>query len=178
VTETLIRDEDADLIGHSEAVFNEARTHRYLLIRRWQTVGRTLTMVMLNPSTATATTDDPTIRRCVSLAKREGCAALTVVNLFGLRTPHPSHLRKFRDAVGERNDEFIDRHCVPGRRVIAAWGAWGWLQDRAPEVVARLTAAGVDLRCLGTTRAGQPLHPLYLPASVGIRPYVPEWAAA
>ncbi|MCW2900000.1 MAG: hypothetical protein JWO67_2265 [Streptosporangiaceae bacterium] len=178
MTEQLVHEEHTDLIGHSEAVFNTAGTHRYLLIRRWAKGGTTLTMLMLNPSTATATQDDPTIRRCVALAKREGCSALTVVNLFGLRSPHPAHLRHHRDAVGERNDEFIDQHCLPGRLVIGAWGAWGWLHDRAPEVIGRLDRAGVELRCLGTTRGGQPRHPLYLAGDTPLVRYAREVTAA
>jgi hypothetical protein len=41
--------------------------------------------VMLNPSTADGTTDDPTIRRCVGFAKRWRYDRLEVVNLFAHR---------------------------------------------------------------------------------------------
>jgi hypothetical protein len=99
--ETLIREEHADLIGHSEAVFSPDRAYRYLLIRRWALGGPTMTMIMLNPSTADAHADDPTIRRCVSLARREGCAALEVVNLFALRSPYPKALLAAADPAGQ-----------------------------------------------------------------------------
>jgi hypothetical protein len=150
-----------DLWGRSDALFNEAGTHRYLLTRRWGQGGVTATFVMLNPSTATAREDDPTIRRCVGFARREGCNALTVVNLFGLRSTDPAVLREHPDPVGERNDEFIGQHCLPGRLVVLAWGAHGELDGRGPRVALRLAAAGVTLSCFGLTGNGQPLHPLY-----------------
>lgn len=49
--------------------------YRYTLWRRWGD-GRVLTVIGLNPSTADATQDDPTIRRCIGFARREGCAGL------------------------------------------------------------------------------------------------------
>lgn len=168
--DTLIREEHADLIGHSEAVFSPDRAYRYLLIRRWALGGPTMTMIMLNPSTADAHADDPTIRRCVSLARREGCAALEVVNLFALRSPYPKALLASADPVGPRNDEFIAGHCLPGRLVVAAWGARGDLMGRDALVTASLAARGVDLHCLGLTHGGKPRHPLYIP---GVQPLVP-----
>lgn len=164
MADTLIREERTDLIGHSEAVLSADRAYRYLLVRRWATGGPTLVMVMLNPSTADATTDDPTCRRCVSLAHREGCHALEVVNLFGLRSPYPKALLAHPDPVGPRNDKFIEEHCLPGRLVVAAWGARGDLMGRDATVTAALTARGVALHCLGLTHGGKPRHPLYVPA--------------
>jgi hypothetical protein len=183
--EHLACDTEPDLVGYSEAVFNEARTHRYLLVRRWGDGGRTATFIMLNPSTATAMDDDPTIRRCVGYAKREGCSALTVVNLFGLRATHPVELRRHWDPVGERNDEFIDQQCLakddgPPRLVVAAWGGHGHYLDRSQIVGDRLhdqltlqTGRRIPLLCLGTTRTGQPRHPLYLTRNEPLIPYVP-----
>lgn len=160
MTEQLVREEAPTLFGGTAAVFNEARTHRYLLLRRWAPDGEPLVMVMLNPSTATATTDDPTITRCMKLARREGCAALAVVNLFGVRATDPADMRRHPDPVGERNGEFIAACCLPGRLVVAAWGAHGGHLGRAAEVTRMLTASGVSLVCLGVTANGEPKHPL------------------
>ena len=168
--ERLVRDVAPDLTGHSEAVFNESRTHRYLLVRRWMP-GRRLTFLMLNPSTAGATEDDPTLRRCAGFARREGYAAVALVNLFALIAVSPRDLRCHPDPVGPRNDEFIRGHCRPGWTVVAAWGAHGALSRRAAVVTADLLARGVNLCCLGTTKAGEPRHPLYLPAATPLMPF-------
>jgi hypothetical protein len=187
--EILDREVNEDLLGRSEALYNVARTHRYLLIRRWATGGRTAVFVMLNPSTATASEDDNTVRRCTGYARREGCNALVVVNLFALRATKPAELYFHPDPVGPRNDEFIDLQATPvldrpgdgitprlvaaPRLVVAAWGTHGRLQNRGPAVAARLVAAGADLRCLGRTVAGEPIHPRYQKLDEPLVPYVP-----
>lgn len=173
--ERLFRDSAPDLWGRSDAVFNEDLTHRYLLTRRWAQGAPTAVFLMLNPSTATAHEDDPTIRRCIGYARREGCNALTVLNLFGLRATNPAELPRYPgDPVGERNDEFIGEHAQPGRLVIAAWGVHGALHARGNEVTRALTARGVELRCLGVTDGGHPRHPLYVRADTPLIPYRPE----
>ena len=45
--------------------------------------------------------------------------------------------------------------------ILCAWGAHGVLRGRAGEV--RGLLADKPLHCLGTTLAGEPAHPLYLP---------------
>ena len=58
------------------AVFDKSGRYRYSLTRRWASGGDTVAFVLLNPSTADAERDDPTIRRCMGYAKHWGCAAL------------------------------------------------------------------------------------------------------
>ena len=57
----------------SGAIISACGQYRYHLWRRWDELLPTMVWVMLNPSTADATEDDPTIRRCIGFAKREGC---------------------------------------------------------------------------------------------------------
>ena len=157
--------------GYYGATLSEDRVYRYLLTRTWAPAGPVMCWIMLNPSTADAMTDDPTIRRCTRFARREDCGGIAVVNLFALRTPNPRVLPVAGDPVGPDNDLFIDEHATPGRLVVAAWGAGGTLHGRAATVTGRLTAAGVHLRCLGVTDAGQPRHPLYLRADAPLIPW-------
>ena len=63
---------------------------RYWLHRDLASDGREgLVFVMLNPSTADAMHDDPTVRRCMAFGRRWGYRELTVVNLFALRATKP-----------------------------------------------------------------------------------------
>ena len=169
--EGLVTETDGSLIaGLAGAVFSPERAHRYVLTRTWDTALPAMTWVMLNPSTADAMTDDPTIRRCKAFARREGCGGISVVNLFGLRATDPRDLTDARDPVGPANDRFIDMHAQASL-VVAAWGAGGTLHGRAREVGQRLTAAGVPLKCLGVTRDGHPRHPLYVRSDAPLIPW-------
>ena len=164
---------DSLLGSLSSAAFSADRTYRYVLTRTWDQTARTMTWIMLNPSTADAMADDPTNRRCKSFARREGCGGISVVNLFGLRATDPSALSQVPDPAGPANDRFLEMHAKASL-VVAAWGAGGTLRGRAREVGQRLTAAGVPLKCLGVTKDGHPRHPLYVRADA---PLIP-WEAA
>lgn len=158
--------------GLAAAVFDSrARTYRYLLTRIWDTRKAPVVFLMLNPSTADALEDDPTIRRCTGFAKRESTGGLIVVNLFGLRSTDPRALLHHHDPVGQLNDAFVRQATDQASTVIAAWGAAGVTGDRGREVTRALTARGVVLQCLGRTSTGQPRHPLYLPSGAVLEPY-------
>lgn len=132
--------------------------YRYLLTREWDPAAEKLTFVMLNPSTADADLDDPTIRRCISFAKREDFGGLRVVNLYAFRATDPKVMKRQPDPVGPDNDHWI-RDAVLGRTVIVAWGA-NATAERALEL--RTLLAGELVYCLGTTKQGHPRHPLYV----------------
>lgn len=143
--------------GSGTADLSDDGLYRYRLTRRWGDGENVATFIMLNPSTADADLDDPTIRRCVGFAKREGCDALQVVNLFAYRATTPAVLRTVADPVGSENDEYLRRAIdSPGLR-IAAWGVHG----RADRIVV-VKSAGAALHALGTTKDGHPRHPLYV----------------
>ena len=82
----------------SEAVISQDERHRYSLTRRWGDGPRVCCWIMLNPSTADATTDDPTIRRCIGFTHDWGYDALTVVNLYAWRATDPADLRNAQRA--------------------------------------------------------------------------------
>jgi hypothetical protein len=92
--------------------------------------------------------------------------------MFAFRATRPADLARCPDPVGELNDEFI-RQAIssPSHMVIAAWGAHGTLHARAAHVTRMLGAARVPVWCLGTTRNGQPAHPLYQPSAAAFVRY-------
>ncbi|MEV1040392.1 DUF1643 domain-containing protein [Streptomyces sp. NPDC050204] len=154
-------------------VFNTGRTHRYLLTRLWDQTRPLAVFVMLNPSTAGARDNDPTVTRCISFARRERAGGLAIVNLFARCATDPAALKTDPDPVGAYADSFIDHTVATSPLVVAAWGAHGSLHGRAEQVATRLWQRGIGLRCFGTTDHGQPLHPLYLRADTPLVPYAP-----
>lgn len=164
------------------ATMSDDGVYRYELRRSWPLgVQRTVVWVMLNPSTADAIVDDPTIRRVIAISKHltKGiapidCSDLVVVNLFAFRATAPAELvramRHGADVIGPDNDRYL-AHWLGAEEmtVIAAWGAQAGrsaLSLRA-EQVARMR--GSAWWCLDTTREGHPRHPLYTPAGAALR---------
>lgn len=139
-------------------------TYRYTLTRprRVEHPDRgTALFCMLNPSTADATLDDPTIRRCRGFADSWGCAGITVVNLYALRSTNPDALWAHTDPVGPENDLWLRRVAREHGDVVCAWGTKA-REDRVRQAVEILRSAGARLWCLGKTKAGHPRHPLYV----------------
>jgi len=144
------------------AIISACGQYRYMLSRAGDlhaTRGPAL-FIMLNPSTADAELDDPTIRRCRSFAKAWDCAGIVVANLYALRATDPAGLWSHPDPVGSDNDGTLATLIREHETVVCAWGA-----NAKPERVAvvrkmfhRLSAPV----CLGMTKHGAPRHPLYV----------------
>lgn len=150
--------------------------YRWTLTRTWGD-GPTATFIMLNPSTADGTKDDPTVRRCLGFARSLGCTRLVVANLFAWRATDPDDLaaayKAGRDIVGGPDADQAITTAVDGARiVIGAWGAGpAAVQSAMAARISDVRALTGSLYCLGTTRSGQPRHPLYLPASSALVPW-------
>lgn len=150
------------------ADFSECGQYRYSLRRAWGD-GRKATFVMLNPSIATSTKDDPTTTRCMRRMANLGYRRYEAVNLFALISPKPPALKASHDPVGPRNDEAILRACETADLIVAAWGAHGRLLQRGQAVISLL--AEHEVQCLGVTKQGCPRHPTYLSYDTGLIPF-------
>lgn len=144
----------------SGAIMSDCGQYRYVLSRSWSSTGASMLVIGLNPSTADAEKDDPTIRRCVGFAKMSGCAILQMGNLFALRSTNPKALTTADDPIGYMNDYWLQKTAKLCRYVVAAWGANPLANRRIREVLPLLN--GRPLLCWGVTKTGAPRHPLYL----------------
>lgn len=165
------------LFDRGAATISGCARYRYDLIRTWGE-GPKVLWIMLNPSTADADLDDPTIRRCIGFSKSWGYAGLTVVNLYALRATDPKVLLDAADPIGPDNAAVIKFHLESGAHdvAVAAWGAWWRSQrHRPPRLNVEMFAerAYVPMRCLGKTKAGDPRHPLYVKADALLHPWEP-----
>ncbi|HLJ33607.1 MAG TPA: DUF1643 domain-containing protein [Ktedonobacteraceae bacterium] len=157
---------------NSGAIFDITNTYRYTLWRGWSTDHPRVTFIMLNPSTADAQRNDPTISRCIAFAQYWGFGALEVVNLFACKTTYPHDLLKAANPVGEENDQFLMQAVARSSCIVAAWGTKGNLLDRDKHIL-RLLASRQDIYCLGITREGYPRHPLYVKGDTGLTTFPP-----
>jgi hypothetical protein len=153
------------------AEFDPTEQYRYWLGRRWQSTLPQLTIIMLNPSQANATVDDPTIRRCINLAHGWQFGAIIVVNLFAYRTAHPLELKQVTDPIGEGNDAALRKAASEGDKILLAWGNGGSLHGRDQAVLNGLSSFRDKFCCLGCNRTGQPRHPLYIQREARLQPW-------
>lgn len=149
----------------SDATYSPCENYRYQLTRVWDSEGKKVSFVMLNPSTATEVQNDPTVERCERRARALGYGAFRVTNIFAWRDTDPRKMRAATDPVGPANDQAILDACTWADDVIAAWGTHGEHLDRGPAVAAILHTQKTPVYHLGLTKAGHPKHPLYLPYS-------------
>jgi hypothetical protein len=159
---------------------------RYRLRRQWGPGGRTLPWVMLNPSTADAVADDPTIRRVIRFSRDWGYDGCDVVNLFAFRSADVGGLLSADDPVGPRNVRAVtsaiaDSAATGCDRVVVAWGLLGarllavglgsaGARRVAAAAAGEWEAAGMTAVRLGATATGAPRHPLYVAAAARPEP--------
>lgn len=155
--------------------------YRYSLERRWSDDAidaRRVLWIMLNPSTADALIDDPTIRRCIGFSQFWGYPQLAVRNAFAFKATKPADMASAKvqgvDIVGPLNDEllldgFMDIKNFGGLAVVA-WGAHCPI-TREEEIIKIANSVGVNLHCLGLTKDGKPKHPLYIRADAPLVPF-------
>lgn len=149
--------------------------YRYWLERRWAE-GPAVLFIMLNPSTADAEKDDPTIRRCMGFARSWGKPAIQVYNLYAFRATEPMKVFEAADPVGPDNDRGLFRVAKYAGLIIAAWGTLA-RNGRDRDVMGMLGYLGCKVFCLEKTKEGHPKHPLYVRASVQPQPFVLEGGA-
>lgn len=143
------------------AEISECGKFRWWLQRRWEEQGSLVCFVMLNPSTADAEKDDPTIRRCIAFAQAWGFAALSVRNLYPFRATDPDDLKKAMKTMdvtgGDRGISEL-RAAMSADLVIAAWGTHA--SGIAAQRFVDLTQPK-PIWCINKTVYGKPRHPLY-----------------
>jgi len=145
------------------AIHSDDGRYRYQLTREWGD-GPVVSWIMLNPSTADAYEDDPTIRKVVGFSKRWGYDGVHVANLFAFRSTDPKALSLADDPVGPQNDLYVAGSMF-APLVVVAWGSTGdyatryFRRRRVRELAEKMNRS---LHCLGVTKSGDPRHPLYV----------------
>ncbi len=163
----------ADGIQRGALVSGDHR-YRYSLDRAWDqgTVmslkhkKKEVLFIGLNPSTADAYTDDPTVRKLIFSAKANGYNAFELVNIFAYRATYPNQLRSTNvDIIGPKNKETIRRLAETIQDVVLIYGSFWkpkWPPYRAIEDTLEIFGNKHRIFCFGTSKEGRPKHPLYL----------------
>lgn len=177
---------------HRWAELSPCKRYRYVLGHRWAP-GPTAVFALCNPSTADAERDDATSRKCDGFAKRWGGGARIIVNVCAWRATDPSALLPPAvhpdtgcsfDPVGADNALWLG--AMLGQARIEAFAApapvvFGWgdalpkaLRQHARRVHEQARRHAIEPQCLGTTRSGQPRHPLMLSYATPLERWEPR----
>ena len=147
----------------SHAIFSPCEQYRYALKRHWNPNKEPVAFIGLNPSTADASHDDPTIRKCRNFALRWGYGGLIMLNLFAFRATDPRVMKAATEPIGPENDWHLRTCARQAKKVFAAWGNDGAHLERDRKVLALFP----KLWCLHVNeKTGMPQHPLYVPGDV------------
>lgn len=148
------------------ASISECGRYRFELGRSWDDSLPSLVFVMLNPSTADADVDDPTIRKCVGFAQRFGYGSMAVANLFAYRATDPAELKRAGYPVHPEEDDRLEQLCTDWdgqSTIVCAWGSNAKGLARVQRVRELLTRGGNTIMALHMNADGTPAHPLYQP---------------
>ena len=141
----------------SGAEFSSCGKYRYLLYRIWDASLPKAMCVGLNPSTADASDNDPTISHLKNILQHLGYGGLYMTNLFALISSKPDDLRICPDPVAD-NDIWLKEASRVCNDVIYCWGNFPMAVYRAKIIIRRFPGG----KCFGKNKNGSPKHPLAL----------------
>lgn len=148
------------------AVISDDGKYRYRLWRIWDDSKPLVLWIMLNPSTADHSINDPTITRCIGFTKNWGYGGMFVGNLFAYRATDPRELHCQRDPYGPDNSHHVWQMIKECETVVCAWGNYRNANGNLYQLSSLL-----NLRCLGVNKNGSPKHPLYMKSDSELREY-------
>lgn len=164
-------------IVSSYARFSADGLYRYSLFKSLHPVtdhDKTMLWIMLNPSTATHEKDDPTVRKCQIMSFSRGFYAVTIANLFALRSTDPKGIMEVDDPIGPENMDSLELMIKQHASIVVAWGSFR--HPLSSKMIQHVRACSNRFRrrlnCLKVNKDGNPKHPLY----VAYRSKLIEWS--
>lgn len=137
------------------AKFSDDGNHRLLLWRIWNDKKPMIMFIGLNPSTADAQYDDPTIRRVKSIANHNGYGGVYMTNLFTFISTDPKQLF-IQEGNHADADFYLETTAKASSLIIAAWGNFS-VSGRDTEIMKMFR----QMQALKINKNGSPKHPLY-----------------
>ena len=159
-----------DDAGCHAFVYSSDQTRRYAYSLTWSNTPAHLLWVMLNPGTGeTEGRRRNTFERCRKWSQKLGYGGLIFGNVFSERTKAAKDLQRLElqnDILNHEALYFLSKHAAS---TVVAWGNNGSRSNRAKSVGSLLS----NPQCFGLTKAGEPRHPLYVPAATKLLPWQP-----
>ncbi|MCR5778291.1 MAG: DUF1643 domain-containing protein [Lachnospiraceae bacterium] len=131
---------------------------------------RNLLVFGVNPSTAVAGKDDPTIRKVRSISKHDGYDGWIMVNLYPVISTDPNQLPEEADSQIVKNNLEVLCAIANSYYIDRIWAAWGDIIEKRGYLGSILYDVQEALYCIDAewfyrgslTKRGNPRHPLYM----------------
>lgn len=152
------------------AKFSDCGKYRYALWRIWDRTKPLVMFIGVNPSTANAEADDPTIQSVTRISEHNGYGGFYMMNLFGIISSDPAILKSNEvDPMGEnlRYISIVNRWC---KDVVFAWGTF----KEAKQVCQEFIDAYPNALCIYQTKDGSPTHPLFKKGTSVLQPFIKQ----
>lgn len=150
----------------STAVISPCGLFRYLLERDYEISGITIGFVGCNPSKAEARVEDQSTKKLRVFALRNGARRWILANVFAFRSPYVARLRNEPDPVGPDNERYLNELIAAADVIVPCWGDSlklpKNLRRHFSETWEKLLKSGKPIKIFGTTKGGDPKHPLML----------------
>lgn len=163
------------------AILSAHRNQRYRLERPVQAEGIVAAVIMVNPSDADESKNDPTITKLIGFGKKLGWRRVIVGNKF---SQIAADIKNLRDTVAvpvsdAHNDRHLAEIMADGDIVVVGWGAMAKLPEilrkRWIDIVRMADGLDKKLYCLGTNDDGHPKHPLMTGYDVPLTEWQAPW---
>lgn len=147
------------------ALISKCGRYRFTLSRFWR-AGPHVLFLGINPSTADAQADDPTVRRWIHFAAAWGYAGFVAVNAIPLRSASPADARAWSAGEGwdaaaaDQNSKILGEEAASAERAVVCFGNVDWAQGEISSALQRIEPHHPDLYCFGVTASGAPIHPM------------------
>tara|TARA_B100001029_G_C15043821_1_gene445607 strand:+ start:908 stop:1372 length:465 start_codon:yes stop_codon:yes gene_type:complete len=139
--------------GHAK--FSKDGLYRYSLCRIWENKLPKILFIMLNPSLACASKNDPTIKKLINFSKSWGFGGFHVGNLYSNISPYPKNIVSIKNVREKKNIDSIKNMIKKSQLIIYAWGN----NEKTPIWLKKIVK---DPYCIELSVNGVPKHPLYL----------------
>lgn len=164
------------------AVISECGLYRYRLDRDCEGLipaefdedSKVFAYFGINPSTADAMLDDPTVRKWIGFTQRNGGNRFIVGNVFSYRATDVKVIGKVPFPQGPQHFTHLNQIIAEADVLVPCWGG----RDKVPKhlreqldlLLAWLHRSGKPVLHFGTTDGGDPKHPLFLPYTTPLLP--------
>lgn len=143
------------------AHFSPCGKHRLRLYRIWNEALPKAMCIGLNPSTANAEDDDPTISYLCRALQKLNYGGVLMVNCFTLISSNPKALSNIdiNDPANTDNQYNIGDLAEDCATVIFGWGSFKAIKETG--IDQRWIKMFPNAMCFGKTKSGAPYHPLF-----------------